>query len=488
MGERRSVKVHVSTYPARGLTPRALLERFAPNEPAMIWESSARQFTNFGSTWHGGSRFSVLALRPSCVVRLSGDELSFARHGKSELRYTLAPDENPLPVLAEHLPFLATPYPLELPAGVELPPVCAGAFGFFGYDCGRRFERIRGAESRADEPDIFLLECPSLLVLDRERNEILVTSVPKLGDAPAWDDIHDFLRSGAPAKSAAAQSTPAKLELEEKYSREEFSRRVSLAKEFICAGDIFQVVLGNTFTSPEPCDPLAAFDELREKNPSPFHFLVRFGEDTLVGASPEVMLRGRKDSESGASTASMRLVAGTYPKGERLVDEARELGSDRKELAEHLMLVDHARNDLGRVSEIGGVEVKDLFSIESYADVHHIVSQVSGRLRPDENMLSALQSCFPIATLTGTPKIRAMEIIAELEGPSRGTFGGAVVALGVDGSIDSAVTIRSLITGPGGTKIRAGAGIVYDSVPEREYEECYWKARAVFAAAAAGRK
>jgi len=478
----RPVELRVEKYPAGNLGPASLIRMLEADEPCCVWESGSRKADELGFTSHRNARFSVLAVYPAAVCCLSRNILSVKRES-GEMRYELAAGENPFDVLSEHFGFLRSAESIKLPDDLPPIPFTGGLIGFVAYDCGRLFEPIKGSSSSSTEPDLFLLNAPAFFVFDRDRDEILFCHYPDACDAAQVRRCKDLYLSAS--RGEQPENCEKTIPCSERFSREEFVSRVERIQEYIRAGDIFQAVFANTFETKEPTDPLIVFNRLRKQNPSAYHFLVRFGNQTLVGASPEVMVRGGRNRR-GEIRIQMRLVAGTYPRGaviDHSRDQAARLGTDTKELAEHLMLVDHARNDIGRIARIGTVEVSDLFSIETYADVHHLVSQVSGALRPDKNVIDAFQSCFPIATLTGTPKIRAMEIIAEVEGPSRGIFGGAVVTFGYDGSIDSAVAIRSLITGENGTKVQAGAGIVYDSIPSREYDECRWKANAVFGAA-----
>ena len=322
------------------------------------------------------------------------------------------------------------------------------AVGFISYDAARYLEKIKGATG-SKFPDLYFLKTKNFVEKNRDGSIFPCTADNK----PNCFDK--------------------KIEPSRFFSKEQFMGMVRKAKAYIKAGDVFQVVLSNCFEVEASPNPLEVYQRLKALNPSPYHFLIRFGEHTLVGASPEVMLRSKKIKDK--TKVLMRPVAGTYPKN----SPAESLPRDPKEQAEHIMLVDHARNDIGRVAEIASVEVSDLLNVETYRDVYHLVSQVSGILKPEENIFSALESCFPIATLTGTPKIRAMEIIAELEGPTRGPFGGAAMMIDEHGMLDSGVIIRSAIIGKETTRIQAGAGIVYDSSPEREYEECLWKAKAV---------
>ena len=462
-------------------TLAALARALGTDKPFAIWNSSDSKHDRGGYSSHAAGRFAYLAVKPRKAVSIKDHQLTITRGEKSVSR-PLAANENPLDALTAALDLGAFKDAPEIPpsfgAGESI-PFFGGAIGFISYDCGRHFENIRGASGHAHEPDLFFLEANHAVIQDRREELLLLISWPDESDIDSVAEHTALLSKIENCPRAVRVERPRPLQIESEFSREQFVGLVKRAQEYIRAGDIFQVVLANRFFSSELVDPLLAFDALVQNNPSPYHFLVSFNGSSLVGASPETMLKSKRLG-GGLNEVRMRLVAGTYPLAEALPHaQAVQLAADSKERAEHLMLVDHARNDIGRVARIGSVEVADLFSIESYADVHHLVSQVSGILLPGETPLSAMQSCFPIATLTGTPKIRAMEIIAELETPARGIFGGAVVLLGIDGSLDSTVAIRSLLTGPRGTSIQAGAGIVYDSDPEREFDECGWKAKAL---------
>jgi len=465
------VKLKSARISGKGKSLESLIAKLAPEEPYMLWANSAKYQLPSGELSYFPANNTTLVLRPKTLVRLQCGILSIQQAGAQRLEFELAEGENPFELLRAHFDFLKYPVSPSAEAFV------GGLMGFISYDVGRFFERLKNSKGSASEPDIFLLESPISLRFDQEKEEFELRWLEEYASPTEVEEIEKLLSEDE--CPLPARATGGEANFSEHYSREKFIALVKRAKEYISTGDIFQVVIANTFFSEKKIDPLKVFLHLRLSNPSPYHFLVRYGQGTLVGASPEVMLRGGQQSD-GKTTVNMRLVAGTYPKA--APGQAEVLGRDTKELAEHLMLVDHARNDIGRVAECGKVAVSDLFSVETYSNVHHLVSQVSGVLKREEDVLSALQSSFPIATLTGTPKIRAMEIIAELEAPSRGIFGGAVVQMGYDGSIDSAVAIRALVSDERGTKIQAGAGIVYDSDPSREYEECYWKARALFEA------
>lgn len=363
----------------------------------------------------------------------------------------------------------------------SLPYHVPNGFGVIGYDAARYFEKLPTVQNLSPEPDIFFVIPDIMLILDREAKSLSLVSL--FGTESVFQHYDSLLTSVEQSEHNANYFYPGSaIQIVEKYDRRTFARQVERAKEYLCAGDIFQVVLSNIFTLSTSVSPLLLYDVLRDRNPSPYHFLFTLNPSTtLVGASPEVFLQSAP-AACGQQEIKMRLVAGTYPSAETMEADlgiTQALPRDIKERAEHVMLVDHARNDLGRVSEIGSVRATELLSVESYRDVHHLVSEVRGILQKDHTVFSAIRAAFPIATLTGTPKIRAMEIISELEGPSRGVFGGSCFALYADGSIDSGVCIRTARVEHDKVVIRAGAGIVYDSNPEREYEECRWKAKTI---------
>ena len=465
----------------------------------MIWENGDREVRSDGSISHLPARYSLVIAQPRAVLRLQRGQNEYLRPSEVAPSLRCSPQhDDPFKFISRELRARGLVYE-GLAARPRFPYPTGGVFGFIAYDVARYFERIPQMEAHHTEPDIYLLSSETVVIVDRLLGTAAVIGTPaddsrrssdrsKLAVEQVSRALEAFATSTEPTLSAvhsAMTSSTADSSLKPLFSKTEFMELVRRAKEYIAAGDVFQVVLANTFTLPQVRDPLALFELLRLSNPSPYHFMVRFDSHTLVGASPEVMLRGQKGSgEQGGSRTevNMRLVAGTYPRASDPAEDQQQsaqLAKDEKERAEHLMLVDHARNDIGRVAAVGSVEVKDLFAIESYSNIHHLVSEVSGVLRTRENVLTALRSCFPIATLTGTPKIRAMEIIAELEGVSRGIFGGAFVALGDCGGIDSAVAIRSILCGAQESIVKAGAGIVYDSNEEREFAECLLKAKAL---------
>ncbi len=389
-----------------------------------------------------------------------------------------------------------------------LPPFTAGAVGVFAYDAVRQIERL--PEHAADElgvPDACLMFFDEVLAFDHVRKEIwlVVTADVKL-DSPdkAYASALKRLaklekRLSQPLPKVAARKNKGEYEVAHRTKKRDYMKAVERGKEYIAAGDVFQVVLSQRFDVEPGVDTFQVYRALRTVNPSPYMYFLRFAAEgplgaaskankgkgrvkssfELAGSSPELLVRvhGRK--------VEYRPIAGTRPRGkDEHADQelADEMLHDEKERAEHVMLVDLGRNDVGRVSEYGSVKVDRLMFIERYSHVMHLVSTIEGKLRPELTAVDALRACFPAGTLSGAPKVRAMEIIEELEPARRGTYGGAVLYADFSGNLDSCIAIRSLLTRNGKGSIQAGAGIVADSVPELEYKESMNKARAVIRA------
>lgn len=367
----------------------------------------------------------------------------------------------------------------ELIPYLMVPPFMGGAMGFISYDAARRFERLTGFKTQKDIPECFFVVPQIVLAIDHSNDNTWVFSPAKFEKEDIKTFLTSFLSKLSPNKQTKKEYIKNDLsKLNWKLDKSQFTSIVEKAKEYIRAGDIFQVVLSNKLSISQTLNSNLLFDELKNHNPTAFHFLQCFGDRTLVGASPELMLRSTPQQNS----ITMRLVAGTYPKDvgtDKFKKPVETLLGDEKEKAEHIMLVDHCRNDIGRVAEIGSVVVSDMFAVEELKNVYHLVSQVDGILSSENSIFEAIQSCAPISTLTGTPKIRAMDIISELEPFPRGVFGGFAGIIGVDGYLDSAVIIRSVVASKDTVEIFAGAGIVDDSIAEREFEECFWKAQTI---------
>ena len=371
-----------------------------------------------------------------------------------------------------------------------LPPFTAGAVGFFAYDVVRQIEKL--PDSTTDDlnmPDATLMFFDEVLAFDHVRKEILLivtADVRRQKPQTAYDDALKRLnrlakRLARPLPVLRQKRVAGKLKVTYKTPKKTFLKSVERAKEYIAAGDIFQVVLSQRFDVEPGVDPFSVYRALRIVNPSPYLYFLRLGvskaADThIVGSSPELLVRVQ------GNRVEYRPIAGTRPRAASEEEDLRiedELLHDEKERAEHVMLVDLGRNDVGRVSEYGTVKVKDLMFVERYSHVMHLVSSIEGRLRKDMTAVDAFRACFPAGTLSGAPKSRAMEIIEELESTRRGIYGGSVLYADFSGNLTSCIAIRTLLMRGKQGHIQAGAGIVADSVPEKEYEESINKARAV---------
>lgn len=376
----------------------------------------------------------------------------------------------------------------------EVPPLHTGVVGYLGYDVVRHLERLpnRPPDDRG-LPDMVWMFMEGVAAHDRLRDSLLVVrNVFVDGDAGAAYAAAvaalraDLERLTAPSRAAVVPRPgfDAVPEATANLSREAFEEGVRRAIDHIAAGDAFQIVPSIRFEVDHPHDPFATYRALRLVNPSPFMFFLRRGDLAIAGSSPELMSRVRE------GRVYSRPIAGTRPRGRDRAEDARleaELLADPKERAEHVMLVDLARNDLGRVCDYGTVSVDELMVVERYSHVMHLVSGVSGRLRDGLGPVDVLRATFPHGTVTGAPKVRAMEIIDELEPTSRGPYAGAVGYIDLDGNLDTAIALRTLVAKGGRAWVQAGAGVVYDSDPAREYEECRAKAAAVLAAVAAAK-
>jgi len=373
-----------------------------------------------------------------------------------------------------------------------LPPFTAGAVGYFAYDVVRQLERIgEHAKDDLSLPDAELMFFDRLLAFDHLRHQIHIVAAadvtretPRRAYDRALGDIAVLERKLGRGLSASlwrnsAKAKAGKLKVHARTRREDFLGSVARCKEYIAAGDIFQVVLSQRLDFIPGVAPFDLYRALRQVNPSPYLYFLRLRDTHILGSSPEMLVRvtGRK--------LEYRPIAGTHPRGEDEVEDLhleQQMRSDEKEQAEHVMLVDLGRNDLGRVSEYGSVKVKDLMYVERYSHVMHLVSSLEGTLRPDLDALDAFAACFPAGTLSGAPKVRAMQIIEELEPTRRGIYGGSVLYADFAGNLDSCIGIRTLLMQGKKAYLQAGAGIVADSDPAREFEESMNKAQALLRA------
>lgn len=424
-------------------------------------------------------RYSIIGIRPGMIVR--------SRDGMTEVIESGVAKEtklSPLDALKQIMDGFKA-------AHIDgLPKFYGGAIGYVGYDMVRHFERLPDvAPKDLDTYDMFFMFPETLMVFDNVEHKIkIIANVRTDKDTDAErayadatkgiDAIIDCLRKSniEPDRTPAPSEA---LKIESNFSKKDFLSAVERTKKYIEQGDIIQAVLSQRFSTELKTPAFDVYRALRVINPSPYMFFLRLGDTTLAGSSPEILVR----VEEGEVT--VRPIAGTRRRG-RTMDEdlllEKELLTDPKERAEHIMLVDLGRNDVGRVSEAGTVSVDELMSVERYSHVMHIVSNVKGRLKANLSPYDAFRACFPAGTLTGAPKIRAMEIIEGLEPCRRGVYGGSVGYFGFNGGMDFCIAIRTLVIRGGRIYIQAGAGIVADSVPEREYEETENKARAMLKA------
>jgi len=367
-----------------------------------------------------------------------------------------------------------------------LPRFVGGAVGYVGYEAAAAFERVpRHSVDAQRLPDLSFMFTDVVIAFDHVRRVMQIIAPARSGADPSrsYDDAIRRIDKVVATLESRDLSVPlgsvddvAPVELAAHTTREEFCEAVRTAKEHILAGDIFQVVLSQRFSATYEGDGLDLYRVLRAVNPSPYMFYLRTPEVTLVGSSPEPLVRVEDED------VMTRPLAGTRPRGEGAVEDARlreELLADAKERAEHVMLVDLGRNDLGRVCRPGTIQVSQLMEVENYSHVMHIVSTVDGKLEEGKDAFDALEATFPAGTVSGAPKIRAMEIIRDLEPMARGPYAGTVGYVGYDGAMDMCITIRTLVIADGTVAIQSGAGIVADSDPDREFEETLHKARAL---------
>lgn len=434
-------------------------------------------------------RYSLLGLDPDLVFRARGAAAEINHDWRTD-RAAFAPCDGDALAELRHLAAACRVDPM--PEG--LPPALACLVGYLGYETIGLVETLpRAADSPLDLPDMLFVRPTVILVFDGLTNALFAVapiweaSDPQAAVERAGERIDAALSQLAqPAPTADQTTVPGTLpDLAPVIAADNYKAMALQAKDYILAGDIFQVVLAQRFTCPFPLPPLALYRALRRVNPSPFLYFLDLPGFALVGSSPEILVRARPD-EKGDTEVTIRPIAGTRPRGatreEDVANEASLL-ADPKERAEHLMLLDLGRNDVGRVAAAGSVTVTDSFTVERYSHVMHIVSNVVGQLDPSKDSLDALFAGFPAGTVSGAPKIRACEIIAELEPETRGAYAGGVGYFAPDGSLDSCIVLRTAVVKDGVMHVQAGAGIVADSDPEYELAECRAKAGALIAAA-----
>lgn len=458
-------------------TPVSAFKKFEDAEFAFLLES-VEQGEQVG-------RYSFIGSNPPVVIRSRGSEV-MVMDGQDEHDRRDCP--NVLDFLRDYMSrYKQAPEP-------RLPPFLGGAVGYMAYDMVRGFEKL--PDTNPDElniPDCFFMIAHSLVVFDHVRRRILlihnahVTDTPEKAYADAKRQIEIMARKlrmrppephEAPAVHRAPPGPPAR-EIASNMTRDEFMAAVERSREYILAGDAFQIVLSQRFRRAYRGQPFDVYRALRAINPSPYMFYLKYGDLKLAGSSPEIMVSvidGR---------VRVRPIAGTRRRGATAEEDAgqeRDLLADPKERAEHIMLVDLGRNDCGRVCEPGSVQVTDLMTIERYSHVMHIVSSVEGRLKEGADGFDAVRAAFPAGTLSGAPKIRAMEIIDELENTRRGPYGGACGYFGFNGNVDTCITIRTALLKDDMAYVQAGAGLVADSVAATEYQETVDKSAGVFRA------
>ena len=431
-------------------------------------------------------RYSMIGLDPDVIFRATAGRAEIARDALAQPDGFEPCAEPPLAALRALIAGSRIASASDL-----LPPMAAGVFGYLGYDMVREMERLAPAKpDPVGVPDSVFMRPTIMVVFDTVRDEIsVVTPVrPRAGTDASAAYAAAATRLGAivatlegplahHAATGAALAPPAP---RSNTDADRYLEMVARAKDYIAAGDIFQVVLSQRFSAPFPLPPFALYRALRRVNPAPFLCYLDFGGFQIVCSSPEILVRVRD------GTVTIRPIAGTRPRGaDRAEDEAlaADLLADEKECAEHLMLLDLGRNDVGRVAAIGSVSVTERFAIERYSHVMHIVSNVEGRLDPRHDTIDALAAGFPAGTVSGAPKVRAMQIIDELEVDKRGIYAGCIGYFGAAGEMDTCIVLRTAVVKDGTMHVQAGAGIVHESDPASEQQECRNKARALFRAA-----
>src|SRR5688500_1433361 len=425
------------------------------------------------------ARYSFLGKDPFLILRARGGETVIDRGGETTVSSTPLVQTLRELMAGFHSPFVP-----------GLPRFTGGAVGYLSYDAASWFEPVTMqpvAEGEAEEDEAGFMLFDTVLAFDHVRHRILIIANARITGDEDLEELYQFAcaRIGfvegelerALSKTAGVERRP--LDLDSNVPRETFESMVRTAKEYIAAGDVYQVVLSQRFTAKTDVDPFTVYRALRHVNPSPYMYFLRLGGRSIVGSSPEMLVRveGKK--------VQTHPIAGTRPRARSEEEDMRlaeELKRNEKERAEHVMLVDLGRNDVGRVAAYGSVRVPTYMALERYSHVMHLVSVVEGKLDDHHDRLDALVACFPAGTVSGAPKVRAMEIIAELENRRRGAYAGAVGYVDFAGNLDFCITIRTVIIENGHAHVQAGAGIVADSNPSAEYEETRDKARAVIRA------
>lgn len=469
----------VREAPADLDTPLSVYLKLADAPYSYLFES-----VQGGERW---GRYSIIGLPCREIIKVRGYEVCVERDGELISQETV---QDPLAWVEAYA------NQFEVPELQDLPRLTGGLVGYFGYDTVRYIEpRLAGTAAALnkpdplDTPDILLMLSEELVVFDNLAGRLfaIVHADPASPESMAaaearLDEILEDMRKplNSPKSPSLEASDRPEADFISGFTQEGYEAAVERIREYIRAGDVMQVVPSQRLTADFKGSPLALYRALRSMNPSPYMYCMHLGDHHVVGASPEILVR----VEEGEIT--VRPIAGTRPRGHTEAEDKAfeaDLLADPKEIAEHLMLIDLGRNDAGRVSEIGSVKVSDQMVVERYSHVMHIVSNVTGKLKPGVSAIDALRATFPAGTLSGAPKIRALEIIDELEPVKRGVYSGAVGYLAWNGNMDTAIAIRTAVIKDGKLHVQAGAGIVADSVPRKEWEETMNKAQAVIRAA-----
>jgi anthranilate synthase component 1 len=485
-------------------TPESFAAAYAAGRPQVVWttlvadlETPVSAFLKLADgkpnaflleSVEGGAargRYSMIGLKPDLIWRCTGATADINRTPLSDPEAFVAAGLPPL----DSLRALLSESAIIMPD--TLPPMAAGVFGYLSYDMVRHMEVLADPNPDAlNVPDALMMRPTVMVIFDAVKDEITVVTPARIEPGVSSDaalaraaeriaEVVDALDKPLTKPDADATDHPIPA-LVSNTEPDEYLKMVARAKEYIAAGDIFQVVLSQRFEAPFELPPFALYRALRRVNPAPFLVYLDFGGFQIVCSSPEILVRLRD------GVVTIRPIAGTRPRGATPAEDrelADDLLADPKERAEHLMLLDLGRNDVGRVAEIGTVDVTDQFFLEYYSHVMHIVSNVEGKIAPGHDALDALVAGFPAGTVSGAPKVRAMEIIDELEKDKRGVYAGCVGYFGANGSMDTCIALRTSVVKNGKMYAQAGAGIVADSVPASEQAECINKARAQFRAA-----
>jgi anthranilate synthase component 1 len=484
--------------------------RYAAGEPQFVWTTlvadletpvsaflkiaGGRPMSFLLESVEGGAvrgRYSIIGLEPDLIFRVTGTDAEVNRTPYTDPAAFVPLDEAPLIALRT----IIAESRIALPPA--LPPMAAGIFGYLGYDMVRLMEDL--PQPNPDPigiPDAILIRPTLVIVFDAVQDTITVVTPVRVHSGVTaktalsraierLSAVVDALDRPLDKSATTPHEGPLHVEPRSNTSPDEFKDMVLRAKDYIAAGDIFQVVLSQRFEAPFTLPPFALYRALRRVNPSPYLYFLDFGTFAVAGSSPEILVK------SSRGIVTIRPIAGTRPRGATPHDDQEletELLADPKERAEHLMLLDLGRNDVGRVAEIGTVKVTDQFFIERYSQVMHIVSNVEGKLRKDRDAIDALAAGFPAGTVSGAPKVRAMQIIDELEKDKRSLYAGCVGYFSTGEEMDSCIVLRTALIKDGTMYVQAGAGIVADSNPEFEQQECINKAKALFRAAEEARR